>query len=370
MSRRQRGTQVKRRLIAICIVLALPAVAAGQTPTPQATPTPTPFVPSIRVGAQIFTDYTVNETPKVTDSNGNQVTLNGFNLTRSYINVTGNVTSRVSFRVTPDIVRNSDAGSALNGSLIFRLKYAWAQLRTGKDTLIRLGLQPTPFIDAQEGVYRYRFQGTSFAEREAGLTSADAGVTVMTPLPNGYGDIHVGLYNGESYSRAEVNNMKALMMRAMVRPLPGHDVAKGLRLIGYYHIDSYAKGLPRTRAAASAMFEHRRFNAGVDYMRRVDQPTPTSAEVTGKGVSFFVTPFFHEKGNGLEGFFRFDAFDPDVDVVGKRNRLITGLAYWFPRPGTPTAAVMAHVEQVRMSTLATSMRTTERRFTLNVFINY
>jgi hypothetical protein len=363
------------------MMMALPAVAAGQTvappvaaspqatPTPTATPTPAPVVPSIRVGVTIFADYTVNETPKITDANGDQVSLSGFNLTRSYINVTGNVTSRVSFRVTPDVVRNSDAGSGLNGSLMFRVKFAYAQLRAGSDTLIRFGLQPTPLIDGQEGVYRYRFQGTSFAEREGGLQSADAGLTVLTPLPKGYGDVHVGLYNGESYSRAEVNNMKALMMRATFKPLPAHEVAKGLRLIGYYHIDSYAKDAPRTRAAASAMFEHTRFNAGVDYMRRVDQPTRTSAEVTGQGVSFFVTPFFQEKGRGVEGFFRFDNFDPDVDLPGRRHRLITGLAYWFPRPGAATAAVLAHVEQVRMSGL-TPMRTTERRFTLNVFINY
>lgn len=368
------------------MVMALPAVAAGQTaappvatptptPTPQATSTPAPATnapsaPSIRVGVTIFADYTLNETPKVTDANGDQVTLSGFNLTRSYINVIGNVTSRIGFRVTPDIVRNSDAGSGMNGSLMFRVKNAYAQFRAGEETLLRLGLQPTPLIDGQEGVYRYRFQGTSFAEREAGLQSADAGFTVLTPLPKGYGDVHVGLYNGEGYNRAEVNNKKALMMRATFKPFPTRLVARGLRLIGYYHVDSYAQDAPRTRAAASAMFEHARFNAGVDVMRRVDQVTPAAAEVTGEGVSFFVTPFFNEKGNGLEGFLRFDSFDPDVDVAGKRSRLIAGLAYWFPRPGSATAAVLAHVEQVRMSTPATSMRTTERRFTLNVLIAY
>lgn len=349
--------------------MALPAVAAAQTAVSPPAAAQAPAVPSIRVGVMIFADYTVNETPKVTDANGDQVTLSGFNLTRSYINVIGNVTNRVGFRVTPDMVRNTDAGSGLSGSLVFRVKYAYAQFRAGNDTMIRLGLQPTPMIDGQESVYRYRFQGTSFAEREGGLQSADAGLTVSTPLPKGYGDVHVGLYNGEGYSRSEVNNKKALMMRATFKPLPAHAIAKGLRLIGYYHSDSYVKEAPRTRAAASAMFEHRRFNLGVDFMRRVDQPTPASPEVTGQGVSFFVTPFFQEKGRGVEGFFRFDAFDPDVDVAGKRHRLITGVAYWFPRQGAATAAVLAHMEQVRLSG-PTPTRTSERRFTLNLLINY
>jgi len=354
------------------MLLALPTVAHAQTPSAPAPSTPgTPAAapPSIRVGVTIFTDYTVTQTPKVTDANGDQVTLSGFNLTRSYINITGNVTSRLGFRVTPDLVKNTDAGSGLSGSLVFRVKYAYAQLRAGSDTLIRLGLQPTPLIDGQESVYRYRFQGTSFPEREGGLQASDAGLTVATPLPRGYGDVHVGLYNGEGYARSEVNNQKALMMRATVKPLPTHGIARGLRLIGYYHADSYVKGAPRTRVAGSAMFEHRRFNAGMDVMRRVDQPTPASAEVTGQGVSFFVTPFFQEKGRGVEGFLRFDSFDPDVDVAGKRQRLITGVAYWFPRQGPATAAVLAHMEQVRQSTAA-AMRTTERRFTLNVLIVY
>ena len=346
-------------------MLAVPAAAAGQTAVaPPPTPEPT------RVGVTIFADYTVTETPKVTDANGNLVTLNGFNLTRSYINVTGAITPRISFRVTPDIVRNSDSAGALAGNLVFRIKYAFAQFRLGADTNVRLGIQPTPLIDGQEGVYRYRFQGTSFAEREGGLQSADVGLTVSKPLPSGFGDVFVGVYNGEGYTRPEVNQMKALMMRATVRPLRNHDVGKGLRLIGYYHVDSYAKTLPRTRAAASAMFEHTRFNAGVDFMQRVDQPTPASVETTGRGVSFFVTPFFQEKGNGLEGLLRFDSFDPDVDIAGKRNRLIAGLAYWFPKPGGGTAALLAHMEQVRMSGPLVPMRTTERRFTLNMLITF
>lgn len=342
-----------------------PPVAA--TPQPAATP---PAAPAIKVGVTVFADYTVTTTPKTTDATGQAVTLSGFNLTRSYVNVTGTITPRISFRVTSDIARETSATSGLNGSMVFRLKYAYGQMRVGENTQIRLGMQPTPMIDGQEGVYRYRFQGTSFVEREGGLSSSDLGLTVLTPLPKGYGDVHVGVYNGEGYSRPEVNDQKALMVRATVKPMPTHALGKGLRVIGYYQADHYVQGAPRTRAAGSVMFEHARFNAGADLMRRVDQPAPASREVTGKGYSFFVTPFFGAKGNGVEGLLRFDAFDPDEDVAGTRQRLIAGAAYWFPRVGSSsaTAAVLAHVEQVRQSSATTSMRTTERRFTVNMLI--
>ena len=363
---------MKRQILGLLLVVALPGAAAGQAPPPQAPPPPAAPpaapAPSFRVGTTVFADYTFTDTPKTTDANGDQVNLSAFNLTRSYINLTGNVSARIAFRITPDIVRNTDAGST-SGSLLFRIKYAYAQMRAGDDTIIRLGIQPTPMIDGQEGVYRYRFQGTSFVEREAGLSSSDAGLTVLKPLPKGYGDVHVGFYNGEGYSRSEVNNQKALMMRATVKPLPTHSLGKGLRLIGYYHRDHYVKDAPRGRAIGSVMFEHSRFNVGVDYAQRVDQSTPASREITGRGYSFFVTPFFDQKGRGVEGLLRFDSFDPDVDVDGRRTRLIAGAAYWFPRQGTATAALLAHMEQVRLSGLTPTV-TSERRYTLNLLITF
>jgi hypothetical protein len=347
------------------MVLVIPAVAAAQTPVP---PSATPE--TTRVGVTIFADYTLTDTPKVTDASGRQVTVSGFNLTRSYINVTGSITPRITFRVTPDITRNSDPTGATSGNVVFRLKYAFAQFRAGTNTLFRFGMQPTPMIDGQESVYRYRFQGTPFVEREGGLSSSDLGLTMIKPLPSGFGEVHVGVYNGETYTKPEVNDQKAYVGRVTLRPLRNHDLLKGLRLLGYYHYDRYAKGQSRDRASASAMFEHARFNAGVDWAQRTDQPTPASLETTGRGMSFFVTPFFKEKGNGPEALIRFDTFKPDVNITGRRNRLIAGLAYWFPKQGAGTAALLAHMEQVRQSTVLTSMKTTERRFTLNMLITF
>jgi hypothetical protein len=346
------------------MILAMPVAAAGQTPVVPQNPETT------RVGVTVFADYTVTDTPKVIDANGRPVTLNGFNLTRTYINISGNITPRISFRVTPDITRNSDPTGATSGNLVFRLKFAFAQFRAGTDTNIRLGMQPTPLNDAQESVYRYRFQGTLFGERELGLPTADLGLTVTAPVPGGFGDVQAGVYNGEGYTKAEANDQKAFVGRVMLRPLRDHPVGKGLRLLGFYQHDHYARGMPRKRADVGAMFEHTRFNAGFDFGQRTDQPLVTSPETTGRGVSFFVTPFFKEKGNGLEGLFRFDSFKPDVDVTGRRNRLIAGLAYWFPKVGAGTAALLGHIEQVRLSTPATSMRTTERRYALNLLFTF
>jgi hypothetical protein len=102
-----------------------------------------------------------------------------------------------------------------------------------------------------EGIYRYRFQGTIFEEREGFLTSSDAGASFHAAFPANYGDFHVGIYNGEGYSKAEANNQKALQLRGSLRPLPVHPILRGWRLTGFYDADNYVANAssrwPRSR---------------------------------------------------------------------------------------------------------------------------
>jgi hypothetical protein len=282
---------------------------------------------------------------------------------RTYLNITGNISHIVSYRITPDInsSRFSTTGTGVtsnfNGSLVFRLKYGYAQMATtdwtGKWTgsYVRLGIQQTPIIDYEEGVYRYRFQGTLFAERDGGMSSSDAGVSYHANLPNSYGDFQVGVYNGEGYSGAEPNDQKAYTARFSVRPMPtGSALAKGLRVTGFYWGDHYQKDFKRTRAMFNVLLEQRRFNLGLDYLKRDDQAISATSVTKSDGLSFFITPFFKEKGNGWEALIRYDSFRPDSGTFADRrqNRTIAGLAYWFPHPGgAGTAAIMLDYEGIR-----------------------
>ena len=58
---------------------------------------------SVKLGTTIFADYTYQAAPKVKDAGDNDVHLSLFEVRRAYINVTGNITDWVGFRVTPDI---------------------------------------------------------------------------------------------------------------------------------------------------------------------------------------------------------------------------------------------------------------------------
>jgi len=364
------------RLSFIVALLSLPAEALAQV-TPAAGFTPPDETQSIAVGAVIFYDYTYTKSPQTTVG-GVTFNPNSFNLTRTYINVTGRISSVVSFRVTPDIVRETIAGAAVTGGLVYRVKYGYAQFNFDRWTggwtanYARLGIQQTPFIDGEEGVYRYRFQGTVYAERDGGLSSADAGASYHSNLPNNYGDFHVGIYNGEGYSRVETNDQKAIMMRGTVRPFAqtNSGLGRGLRFTGYYHNDHSAKDLDRNRAIFSTWLEQRRYNAGFDYMNRWDEANATSGQVKSGGYSIFVTPFFQEKGNGLEALIRYDQFKVNKDLDPRQDRLILGVAYWFPHAGgNATAALLFDYEQVTVDKPAAPVADQER-FILHGLINF
>ena len=126
--------------------------------------------PSIRVGATIFADYTYQDKPEVKDADGNSVTFEQLQRGPQPTSTSPAISPLIAFRITPDITRETGAGSSVDGSYVFRLKYAFAQFNFDDwmtaGSWARFGLQQTPYVDYAEGIYRYRFQGTIFAERE------------------------------------------------------------------------------------------------------------------------------------------------------------------------------------------------------------
>ena len=361
--------------VAGVLLTALAASPALAQVTPAAGGTPPDDTPSVRVGTTIYTDYTYIDEPTVKDADGNVIHSNAFNVSRAYINVTGNLSHWVSFRVTPDVARESGTGSSLSGSLTFRIKYGFGQLNLDdvltRGSWVRLGVQQTPYLDFMEGIYRYRFQGTMFPEREGFITSSDFGLSGHYSLPGNYGDIHAGIYNGDGYSRAEANDQKALQVRASLRPLPLGGVWKGLRFHAFYDADKYVRHGPRDRFVATATFEHNRVNAGFDYLDVKDRTSITSAEVKGNGWAVWVVPRLltvAESKPGLEGLFRYDSFRPNKNADARRHRLIVGLAYWFPFLRGPSAALLADMDRATFDTALN--RPTDRRYSLHALFAF
>jgi len=325
------------------VTLVYSARIASAQVTPAATATPPDDTPSVKVGAVIYADYTYQQSPKIQDSDNNSVNLSSFNVTRSYINITGQISHIVAFRITPDIARETSSFSNISGSLEFRIKYAYAQFNLDdwmpKGTWARLGIQQTPLLDYEEGIYRYRFQGTTFTEREGFYNSADGGASFHLNFPSNYGEVHVGIFDGEGYNKAEVNDQKAVEVRGTVRPFAGGaPILRGLRVTGFYFGDHYVKNAERMRAVGQVTFESPHINAGFDAIDAKDQTSVTKPDVEGKGWSLWATPILP---HGWEVLLRYDHMRPDTRLGNQvRARTIAGIAYWFPHQGSVASALL------------------------------
>ena len=351
-------------------VLALTTARAAAQTAPAAQKTSPDDTPSIKVGAVIFTDYTVQLQPKTVDADGNAITFNSFNVGRSYINLTGNVSHLVSFRLTPDITRETGAGTSLNGSYTFRIKYAFAQVNLDawmpRGSWVRLGIQQTPWVEFMEGIYRYRFQGQVFPEREGFISSSDAGAVLHSVLAGGYGEVQAGIFNGEGYQRAEVNDQKAFMVRGTVRPLPRQALLHGLRLTGFWDEDAYVKNADRRRAIGSVTFEHPHLNAAFDYLAATDRTSASADDTKARGWSVWATP---RTGRRWEGLFRYDSLTPNTAAPARKHRTIAGLAYWLPHQGTVSTALMLDLDDTRFAGYAPA-QPMQRRLGLHALVSF
>jgi hypothetical protein len=372
------STVVRRVCRASCAavgaVLLLARSVAAQV-APAAGPTPPDDTPAIRIGATLFLDYTVQTEPKGTDVDGNTFTPNSFNVGRAYLNVTGQINHRIQFRVTPDIVRETGSGSSSAGSYVYRLKYAYGQfnlddwLTPGSWT--RLGMQQTPWVDFIDTIYRYRFQGPTLEDREGLLSSSDVGASFHYNFKADYGDVHTGFYNGDNYNRAEENDQKAWMTRVTVRPLPLNPFLRGVRVTGFYNLDAYVKDGEKRRGIIGTTFEHPHVHAGVNYVATTDQKSGSAVALDGHGYSVWATPK-SSTGHGWEGLLRFDRLVQEqstTSIAGERSRLIAGVAYWFPRQGPVSSALLVDYERVDNDNY-TPVLADQRRWMVHLLINF
>ena len=352
--------------------LLLLATSANAQVTPAAGYVPPDDTPSIRIGATIFADYTVQTEPKGTDVDGNAFTPNAFQVGRAYLNVTGQINHMIQFRITPDIVRETGSGSSLTGSYTYRLKYAYAQFNMDdwmtRGSYARFGMQQTPWVDFMETVYRYRFQGTIFEDREGYLSSSDVGATFRYNFGQNYGEVLGGFYNGENYNRAETNDQKAFMVRGTVRPLPmGSPAIRGLRVTGFWDHDAYVKNAERLRHVFAVTYQHPYVNGAFDYLWAEDQPRATSPTLDSNGYSVWVTP---RTTKGWEGLLRFDHLDRE-----QATTMVKGVTAPSPAcgPGSPqgnvSTVLLFDYEQVDYKDFAT-IRSDEKRWAVHVLVNF
>jgi len=344
-------------LILIALVMSARA-AFAQSAQPPATPAE-PDYPIIRIGVLSYVQYDAELT--------NRDAFNVFDLTRGYININGQLSKNVRFRLTPDVRRITD--SSLAGTLVLRVKYAFVELDNVKAarSWVRFGAHQTPWLDFEESIDRYRVQGTMFSEREGLIPgSSDFGVGYFTPVGK-YVDIQTGVYNGEGYAQTDVNKYKSAQGRLTLRPFADRGIANGFRLSGFYSAGWYAADRPRRIGIVMGSFEQTHLVGTLQYLKATESPSAVAPrDIDRNGSSGFLE--IRQGMNGWAALARLDLLDSDEALDNNsQRRIIAGGAYWFVWPRSRVGLVVTN-EQVHYD--AAAARPQENRLLVQTHVEF
>jgi hypothetical protein len=314
------------------LLLSLSRAALAQTPA-DAPPTPaTGDFPVVTFGVTSFLQYDA----ELHESNG----YNAFDVTRGYFNVKARLTDRVSVRFTPDVRPTTDA--SLDRNLALRLEYASLDAKVTDGVSFMFGLHEMPWLTFEESVNRYRVIGPFFAER-LGLIPGPTDLGASVRATSGRTEVHVGVYNGEGYGRAEIDKYKSIDGRVTLRPFSQDSAAGNVSISGFYQYGWYAKDRPRNVAIVMGSYEEPHVVATAQYLSATDNPF-IARDVKRRGLSFF-----GEGRQGLTGWAGVggvDFFVPDAsNTSDSRRRYNFGGAHWS-QVGSGRLGVVVTIEQV------------------------
>src|SRR5687767_14647227 len=324
---------MKRLCLTAIVLLSVSGPALAQAPPDDAqdTTTATSF-PAVTFGVLSFMQYSA----ELHERDG----YNAFDITRGYFNVEARLSDRVRVRFTPDVRPTTDA--SLNRNLALRLEYASLDVEVSDGVSVMFGLHEMPWLTFEESLNRYRVLGPSFAER-LGLIPGPSDLGASIKATGGRTEVHVGVYNGEGYGRAEADKYKSVDGRATFRPFSADSAAGNVSISGFYQYGWYARDRPRNVAIVMGSYEHTHVVATAQYLSATDNPF-VAVDVERRGLSFFGEG--RQGRTGWAGVGGVDFFDPDAsNESDSRRRLIFGGAHWS-QVGRGRLGVVVTLEQM------------------------
>jgi len=323
---------MNRLCLIAMVLLSLSGPALAQGPENATAAPATAPAPVVTFGVVSFLQYSA----ELHEQNG----YNAFDVTRGYFNVKARLTDHVSVRFTPDVRPTTDA--SLDRNLALRLEYASLDAQVSDGVSIMFGLHETPWLTFEESLNRYRVLGPFFAER-LGLIPGPTDLGASVRATRGRTEVHVGVYNGEGYGRAEADKYKSVDGRVTLRPFAEDSAAGHVSISGFYQYGWYARDRPRNVAIVMGSYEVPNVVATAQYLSATDNPF-VARDVERRGLSFFGEGRQGPTGWAAVG--GLDLFDPDAsNDSDSRRRYIFGGAHWSP-VGRGRLGVVVTLEQV------------------------
>jgi hypothetical protein len=289
--------------------------ALEQAPARAVASPPDDRFPAVTFGVQSFLQYAA----ELHEMDG----YNAFDVTRGYFNVRARLSERVSVRFTPDVRPTTDVN--LDRNLALRLEYASLDVQVSDGVAVMFGLHEMPWLTFEESLNRYRVLGPLFAER-LGLIPGPSDLGASIKATGARTEVHVGVYNGEGYGRAEADRYKSLDGRATFRPFDEDSELGKVSISGFYQYGWYARDRPRNVAIGMGSYENDNLVLTAQYLQATDNPF-VAVDVERRGMSFFGE--VRRGPTGWAGLAGLDFFDPDASNDSDSRRLLMfGGAHW------------------------------------------
>ena len=156
---------------------------------------------------------------------------NAFDVTRGYLNIRAQMSDRVQLPLHAGRAADDRRQPRSEPGAAPRVRVA---RREGKDGVqVMFGQHETPWLTFEESVNRYRVLGPFFAER-LGLIPGPTDLGASIKATNGRTEVHVGVYNGEGYGQAELDQYKSIDGRATFRPFDEESGVGKVTISGFY----------------------------------------------------------------------------------------------------------------------------------------
>lgn len=261
------------------MLLALPAAVWAETPgpaKPQTTKGDPPHGPEgqaapptaagttgfvVTPGLEVFAQYSLRRTATL---DGQTPWFHIFDVPRVHAALTGDY-GPATGRIVLEGVRSASEGALIGvagDSLVLRLREAWAGYRYKHWFSAAMGVVPTLTVPELEGTWRLRVVGPAPLEQTGMSSPADLGINGRFNFPRNYGYFAAGVYNGEGYTRRELNRGKNLEIAGSLHPAPG-GAARPFAIFGSYVIGSSGTGSARAdRLTGSLLWQGVRLRAG------------------------------------------------------------------------------------------------------------
>ena len=278
-----------------------------------------PEAPTVEVNGLVFAHWGL-------DLSDGAEAYNEFALDRAYLGAKAKITKKIGARITLDADHmkavETDTGEfTYDTKYRVFVKYAYVEFKDLAPGLkLRAGVIDTPYQPVQDNFWGHRYVHMGLADQEKMLYTADLGVALTGEHGKGLFSWSAGAYNGEGYSKLELDAGKSFQARVTVDPL-ARGGKQELPITGFVNVSTHPDADPTITYVGALGFKMPFFWFLGEYIG------VSEGDAGKQGISVSALPGLPKYGRLV---LRYDHYDPDTttDADGY-DKIIGGVSHDF-----------------------------------------